>query len=181
LFVDGELLELAHALGQIGDPRAIVPLRQVFDRSPPTVQAAIVTAVCRLASPGETSWLVPLLRNHPAELSLAAAAGLKSVRDRRGARLVKQALRSEDEELRRQALGALAAFHGDREDVELVTCFVRDHGHPVDPQQPLELSSVEVLAQWCRLPFDEVRERFERLSRKIPLKLAWRKPRARRT
>ncbi|RKG89817.1 NACHT domain-containing protein [Corallococcus sp. CA049B] len=165
---------LAYALGEIGDPKAAEPLRHGVDRWEPSTQAAIVTAVCKLQGQHAVDWLAALSDHDASAVRLAAVAGLAWLGDSRGKQLLEQALQSDDEGLRVDALGAWVACHGDLDDVDLVTWFIQDHGYPVDLAHAVELSTVELIAEGLGLPLNEVRERFERLSQKLPLKLAWR-------
>jgi HEAT repeat protein len=173
-FYDDEPIHLAHALGEIGDPKAVEPLRERMGWASPPAQTAILMALCKLQGRQLVPWLVAQIQDGEWQLRLAAAAGLARLGDRRGWKILDQALQSNEEEVRREALGALAASQSDPEDVELVTGWVPHYGHPVDPAKAVELSTVELLEERFGLTLDEVRERLERLSEKIPLKLAWR-------
>jgi hypothetical protein len=162
------------ALGEIGGTAASKSVQQALEQEEPNLKTAAAIALGKLGDRRLIDRLLLMLWNSSLRVRLSAAAGLEGLGEKRGRQILEQEIKSDEENVRREALAAWVALYGDDVDVELVTRFVPGYGHQVDPLEAVGLWSVEVLAEHLDLPRVEVRERFERLSGKIPLTLAWR-------
>lgn len=164
-----EALEVVHALGAIGDPRAVDGLRLGLETEEPEIEAATAVALGKLGEHRVIEWLIPKLQHENDIVRLWVAAAMTKLGDMRGLEMLSQALESD---LRLDALNALAASYGDTVDMSLVGSLIPTYGFFIAEQREIDTSDIDILSKYFVLPSAEVRQRLEQLSENFPRELA---------
>ncbi|SEL61888.1 PBS lyase HEAT-like repeat-containing protein [Stigmatella aurantiaca] len=168
------LVEAALALGEIGDQRAIAPLRAIHDEVDAGVRPAIIHSLGMLGGGCTIEWLLPMLQAPESPIQLAAAEALARLGDERGRELLLQKLASDSAQERTSALELLAGLYQKHEvDLRLLLIFEYRETVFMDPAEVVDEARLQQLLEQMEIAPDEARRGFEALTQRIPLKLKW--------